>query len=232
MKHFDKAGDAPSESGYSELERWYATEYENVYHSRGMDFLYRFVYRFMERPNRQSKKARVLELGAGNGNYRRLAKPDYLEYFELDLRAWPDEMVSAVQKVEGDACNLEQFPDNSFDRALATCVLVHLEKPKEALEEWRRVVKPGGSITIYVPPEAGLAITLLRKFLVWPPIARLGFRPRVLASLDHRYSYFFMDALIHEVFRRHTVRRRTFPFRALEYHFAFFHSYQITLAPE
>ena len=43
------------------------------------------------------------------------------------------------------------FPDNTFDAVGAFDVLEHIELDKEALREWRRVLKPGGKLLITVP---------------------------------------------------------------------------------
>jgi phosphatidylethanolamine/phosphatidyl-N-methylethanolamine N-methyltransferase len=49
--------------------------------------------------------------------------------------------------IEMDACNL-QFPDKSFDVAIATYVLTVVPDPAKALHELARVTKPGGTVII------------------------------------------------------------------------------------
>lgn len=43
------------------------------------------------------------------------------------------------------------FPDNKFDIVTALDVLEHLDDDLAALNEWRRVLKPGGRIFVFAP---------------------------------------------------------------------------------
>jgi ubiquinone/menaquinone biosynthesis C-methylase UbiE len=49
-----------------------------------------------------------------------------------------------------DGARLE-FPDNSFDVLVASDVLEHIEQESQALQEWRRVLRPGGHLLVFVP---------------------------------------------------------------------------------
>ena len=66
--------------------------------------------------------------------------------------------------------------DDIADRLIATCVLLHLEKPESALLEWRRVTRPGGVVTIYVPNEPGLLTRLGRGVTTKRAAVRAGLR--------------------------------------------------------
>jgi predicted SAM-dependent methyltransferase len=62
----------------------------------------------------------------------------------------PGEMVDHV----GDAQDLSRFDDNTFARIYASHVLEHLdynEVLERTLKEWRRVLSPGGTLSISVP---------------------------------------------------------------------------------
>src|SRR5688500_16074076 len=58
-----------------------------------------------------------------------------------------------VGKVRYEAANLYQlpFPDRCFDAAFVHGVLMHLREPVRALEELRRVLRPGGVVGIRDP---------------------------------------------------------------------------------
>lgn len=90
-------------------------------------------------------------------------------------------------------------------------------------------MRSGGSLTIYVPPEAGWLVRVARFLGPWQIARRKGYEPTRLAYLEHKYSYFHLDALIKEVFRGDLIRRRTFPFRAFKFDLALFHVYEIQL---
>jgi ubiquinone/menaquinone biosynthesis C-methylase UbiE len=53
-----------------------------------------------------------------------------------------------LEFVEGDAQDLE-FPDASFDRCRTERMLMHLDRPQQALAEMARVVRPGGRIVVF-----------------------------------------------------------------------------------
>ena len=82
--------------------------------------------------------ARVLEVGAGSGTLQDIVE----DYTGLDIAA------SAVRYfhkpfVHGSATDLP-FADNEFDAIWTVWTLEHVPNPERALQEMRRVVKPGG----------------------------------------------------------------------------------------
>src|SRR5712675_1184452 len=109
---------------------------------------------------------RVLEVGVGTG----ISLPEYapgVRVFGLDISAaMLDEARKRVQKlrlknVEGlavmDAANLE-FPDGSFDVVMAQYVLSAVSNPEATMDEFARVLRPGGEIILLsrVSAEAGI----------------------------------------------------------------------------
>ncbi len=78
-------------------------------------------------------------------------KPDplslYQELFPLisDVRVWDIE--------DGDAEHLEGVADASFDFVHSSHCLEHLKDVRRGLENWFRVVKPGGYLVVTVPDE-------------------------------------------------------------------------------
>lgn len=71
----------------------------------------------------------------------------YLEFFPLmkSLKIWdlPD----------GDAQFMTGVPENSFDFVHSSHCLEHLNDPAEGLQNWFRILKPGGHLVITVPEE-------------------------------------------------------------------------------
>jgi len=91
----------------------------------------------------------VLDLGCGNGRYYEYMAPgvkytgiDFSEkLIELAKKRYPQASFSV-----GDVLKLN-FPDNSFDKVFSIAVLHHIPSSSlrlKALEEIKRVLKPGG----------------------------------------------------------------------------------------
>jgi ubiquinone/menaquinone biosynthesis C-methylase UbiE len=58
-----------------------------------------------------------------------------------------------VQHLHGDARNLHWFRSNSLDWIFSSHVLEDFEDTLVILDEWLRVVKPGGNLVLYLPDE-------------------------------------------------------------------------------
>jgi SAM-dependent methyltransferase len=54
-----------------------------------------------------------------------------------------------------DACSMPQAPDGAYDFVLASHVLEHIANPLRALQEWKRILAPGGLLLIIVPHKWG-----------------------------------------------------------------------------
>ena len=63
----------------------------------------------------------------------------------------------------GDVEQGLDVPDASFDRVIAIHVLEHLRNLPPALDEVRRVLKPGGLFEVVIPCEGGLGYALGRR---------------------------------------------------------------------
>jgi len=84
---------------------------------------------------------KTLEVGA-------YGRPTYGRFFSnktgLDIRPGPGvDVVGSVYELP--------FEDEAFDLVLCMVVMEHLEDPKKAIEEMKRVLKPGGRILVSVP---------------------------------------------------------------------------------
>lgn len=128
-------------------------------------------HRLAERPFGESDYfGRVLEVGAGTGEHLPFVRHRFDEYVLTDVDAKALEV--AQRKLTGrhdgklrfelQAAGPLTYPDNSFDRLVATHVLEHIYQPHLALKEWRRVLKDGGVMTILIPTDPGVAWRLGR----------------------------------------------------------------------
>lgn len=107
---------------------------------------------------------KVLEIGAGTGQHLQFVRHRYKQYTLADndqavldlardrLRGHPGgNLVFSRQ----DAGTLD-FPDNTFDRLVATHVWEHVPEPYAVLKEWGRVLKDGAMLSLLIPSDPGL----------------------------------------------------------------------------
>ena len=146
---------------------------------------------------------RILEVGVGTG----LSLPDYapdcrlcgIDISEPMLRKAQERVAELkLANVEGlwvmDAEHLS-FPDGAFDVIVAQYVITTVPNPEATLDEFARVLKPGGEIVLVsrVGAEAGLRRALEHWFA--PAARKLGWRTEFSferyarwARADHRHA--------------------------------------------
>lgn len=127
---------------------------------------------------------RILEVGVGTGislpHYSRACRLCGVDISEMMLRKAQERVVEqSLTNVEGlwvmDAEHMS-FPDNSFDVVVAQYVVTTAPNPEATLDEFARVLKPGGEIILVsrVGAEAGLRRSLEHWFA--PAARKLGWR--------------------------------------------------------
>ena len=127
---------------------------------------------------------RVLEVGVGTG----ISLPLYAPHVRLFGTDISEEMLKKAKKrvteqrlknVEGlavmDAEKLE-FPDNSFDVVMAQYVVTAVPNPEAALDEFARVVRPGGELIILTRVSADAGMRRVIERTLQPVVTRLGYR--------------------------------------------------------
>src|SRR5262252_894708 len=146
--------------------------------------------RVFERGRRASLQAaeriggRILEVGVGTG----ISLPDYsrrnrivgVDISEAMLQKARERVteiglshVEALEVMDAERLN---FPDDSFDVVVAQYVVTAVPNPEAALDEFARVLKPGGEIILLtrVGAEAGLRHAIEHWFA--PAARKLGWR--------------------------------------------------------
>jgi len=127
---------------------------------------------------------RILEVGVGTGislpEYSRQCRLCGVDISEPMLRKAQERVAEfKLDNVEGlwvmDAEHMS-FPDNSFDVVVAQYVVTTAPNPEATLDEFARVLKPGGEIILLsrVGAEAGLRRSLEHWFA--PAARKLGWR--------------------------------------------------------
>ena len=110
--------------------------------------IFRLINPALETRLKKYAKGRLLDIGCGIKPYKEMAAPYVREHVGLDHR-----------DTQHDVSNVDLFgtaysiptEDDSFDTILCTDVLEHLEEPKQAITETRRVLKPGGYAIYTIP---------------------------------------------------------------------------------
>ena len=74
-----------------------------------------------------------------------------------------------------DAENLE-FADNSFDVVMAQYVVTAVPNPEKAMDEFARVLRPGGELIILTRVSADDGMRRVIERTLQPVVTRLGFR--------------------------------------------------------
>ena len=128
---------------------------------------------------------RILDVGVGTGislkDYSRANRLTGVDYSEPMLRKAAERVAEhRLDNVEAlavmDAKHLG-FPDAVFDVVVAQYVITAVPEPEATLDEFARVLKPGGEIVLvnHIGAETGLR----RAFEQWfsPVARRLGWRP-------------------------------------------------------
>src|SRR6201998_1259253 len=128
---------------------------------------------------------RVLEVGVGTG----ISLPQYapnLRIFGTDISEGMLRKAKArvaglrLKNVEGlavmDAEKLE-FPDNSFDVVMAQYVVTAVPNPEAALDEFARVLRPGGELIILTRVSADDGMRRVIERALQPVVTRLCFPP-------------------------------------------------------
>lgn len=200
----------PQDSNRGNVDFYYRNFYSRMigHDSDGiLKILWKYPHRLMEKPFKSNTNLKILELGFGEGEHLGFVTSDYSEYFATDidhqrLSKVSEKLPDRVKALACDASNLP-FQDAEFDRVIATCLIAHLPNPESALLEWRRVLKPGGRLTVYVPCEPGFSLRLFRKLFTAPKAKKLGFEGfNLYIARDHVNDAFRVLNIAAEVFRR------------------------------
>ena len=130
---------------------------------------------------------RILEVGVGTG----ISLPQYSRTNQLVGVDIADAMLEkARQRVKRfGLSNVEQisvmdaeslsFPDNSFDVVVAQYVVTAVPNPEQALNEFARVVRPGGDIVITTRIGASKGVRGNIEKALMPVTSKLGWRTEV-----------------------------------------------------
>ena len=154
---------------------------------------------------------RLGDFGCGyNAAFVRAVMPELETAVLVDSALAPDlkaqKKITAIEGILPGA--LAQIPSASLDIVLCISVLEHLWTPLTALEEFFRIVRPGGICLFNVPSWSGkkfLEYSAFRLKLspkdemedhkayydvrdLWPLLVRAGFRPSNISCFSHKFG--------------------------------------------
>ena len=136
----------------------YYESVDYISHTDGNKSLFEKMYQFvkvialknkLKLINSESQKGRILDIGAGVGDFLSVTKNDGWEAIGIE----PSDKAKAIAEKKGVIFvdNLSKLENNSFDVITMWHVLEHVPDLENQIAELKRLIKPNGTIIIAVP---------------------------------------------------------------------------------
>jgi len=136
----------------------YYESVDYISHTDGNKSLFEKMYQFIKTIalknklkliNSQSTKGRILDIGAGVGDFLNVSKNNGWETIGIE----PSDKAKAIAKNKGVsfAESLSELESNSFDVITMWHVLEHVPDLENQIKELKRLIKPTGTVIIAVP---------------------------------------------------------------------------------
>jgi len=166
---------SPPESFHGGMSRY--PRLRRLWHALSGEYLAQFL---------ADSRGRVLDAGCGFGGLMEELRASGCEPTGIDPN--PDACAYCRSRGFPVICGpLERtaLPDKSFDGAVLWHVIEHLPDPRVALTEIARLLKPGGTLTVYCPNAGSYAASFFGTcWQGWdPPFHLFGFTPDTLGRL-------------------------------------------------
>lgn len=154
------------------VDDYYACHYASVHGSGCLGGAASIMHKRLEHGREDRDFPLTLEVGAGRFEHYPFVTHARERYLATDIRV-PTENPVHQSLVAGtgpadlefrrsDAMSLD-IGDDTVDRVVATCLLMHLPDPFGAIHEWQRVCRPDGVIDMLVPCDPGLLPRAFRR---------------------------------------------------------------------
>ena len=136
----------------------YYESVDYISHTDGNKSLFEKMYQFVKSIalknklkliNSQSPKGRILDIGAGVGDFLSVCKNDGWQTIGIE----PSDKAKNIAKSKGVSFveNLSELENHSFDIITMWHVLEHVPNLEEQITELKRLIKPNGTVIIAVP---------------------------------------------------------------------------------
>jgi len=242
----------------STSSKYYEKKFESLTSKGLFGMVHNNMHRSLESRNKTEQHIdKVLELGSGNLRHLKYVRQTFNEYHNVDIRMNLMTQYSDKHKIDltwsldhkhasflkcqenGDnsriyfhemsAHDLAYFPDSYFDRIVATCLIQHVTEVEKACTEWRRVVRPGGTLSLYIHSEPGMVLCSFRMMFLHKVQDDYGTKHIKFVETEHRYSFLFCKNLLKNVFSKDNIEFTSYPLRYLSWNFSFWKIARITI---
>jgi phosphatidylethanolamine/phosphatidyl-N-methylethanolamine N-methyltransferase len=201
---------------------FYGEMYSEIVETGLVGLMYKFGHRALEFGIRDSGK--ILEVGAGKGQHLKYVTA-FDEYFLSDLR--PQYLPILTGRnihtiLEPVNCQKLPFEDNTFDRLVATCLLIHLPDPLPFLKECKRVVKDKGIISLYVACEPSILLRIGQFLFTRRKEKKNSDLGSLRHYLDHVSNYPRTKVFLFNTFKKANISIIRYPFPFLTWNLNLF----------
>lgn len=207
---------------------FYRGIYREVQDSGASGWYVRKSHKSLEKGFSKTPQQIILEVGGNIGEHIQFVAKDFMSYTVTDYR--PTGFVSQNDFVKFELADVQNLPfeNDLFDRTISTCLLHHLDDPKKALEEMRRVTVHNGLISILVPCDPGLAYRVAKRIGTFRKWRAAGIpNPNFYHYAQHRNHFPGIASIIQEVFKIDQTITRYWPIGAKSWNLNLFTTTQI-----
>ena len=189
-----------------------------------MEVSHRQLARFGNRNSKDNPS--ILEIGAGRGEHFDFVKNDFSQYVMSDISTWGkstiDEIIKKDKRVSFEIQDIEEltFTDETFDRVICSCVLIHVDQPYLALGELNMVTRSGGTISLYIAADPGVLLRLIRFIVTAPKMKKLDVPYDLINALSHRNNAGGLIEMCKFVFKDSKMKISYHPFRIKSWNFS------------
>jgi phosphatidylethanolamine/phosphatidyl-N-methylethanolamine N-methyltransferase len=212
-------------------DNFYRGIYRDVQDSGASGWYIRKSHKLLEKGFSKIPQPKILEVGGNIGEHIQFVHEDFTSYTLTDYR--PTGFVSQNDLIKFEIADVQNLPfqNDLFDRTISTCLLHHLDDPKKALEEMRRVTAHNGLISILVPCDPGLAYRLAKRLGPARKWKAAGIpNPSFYHYAQHRNHFPGIASIIQEVFNLDKTTTHYWPFGIKSWNVNLFTTNQIRVS--
>lgn len=223
-----------------QIEEYYSKVFEKI-HYKGCTGCYTRHYHRALESGIVDNFEKIIELGGGTGEHIEFIKHPFNLYVSVDIELptkKPTAQVNGIfPSILFNVANVQNlsFNGSTFDRAIVTCLLHHVENPIKALTEIRRVTKNNGRVSIYLPSDPGFVYRVSQLLTTGIKLNRalkkadIKLTSSELNAIEHRNHIRSLNKLIGMVFKKDSIIKKRFPSKFLSWNLSLYTIYNIKI---